>query len=248
MMTNHIEQQTLDHQGAGALLKATLGFLRCHKISKAAILQMVRESDGRRAPASIRGYRKMVRAYEQMGIVMSTWYSNPKFLDKDSRPVPISVGRGSRSVASLLKLSRVSITARDAEALMLRSPSVTKTATGSFVAVRREFILPDFEIPRAALVVERYLDTLTRNSIPRTRKTVVLLERNCHVPEVNLKTIAPILRDIKGRGSAFINSVDGDIEGERTRSPKGQPIGEMSVHIFAWTRPTRRRKSKRGEN
>jgi hypothetical protein len=248
MMTNHIEQKALDHQGASALLKATLGFLRCHKISKAAILQMVKKSDGRRPPTSIRSYRRMVRAYEQMGIVMSTWFSNPKFLDKDSRPLPISACRGPRSIASLLKLSRVSLTAREAEALMRRSLSITNTPAGTFVAVRREFALPDFEIPRAALFIERYLDTLTRNSTPRTRKTIVLLERNCHVPEVNLKTIAPILRDIKGRGSAFINSVDGDIEGERTRSAKSQPIGEMSVHIFAWTRPTRRRKRKHRVN
>jgi hypothetical protein len=105
-------------------------------------------------------------------------------------------------------------------------------------------MLPEFEIPRAAMVVERYLDTLRRNSVPQTRKTVVLLERNCHVPEVNMRTIAPILRDIKGRGSAFINSVNGDIEGKRLRITKDKIVGEMSVHIFAWTRPSKRRKPK----
>lgn len=244
MTAKQIPPEELDHQGASALIRATVGFLRGHKISKAAILQMIRDSDGRRAAASIRGYRKMVREYEEMGIVMSTWFSNPRFLDKDLRPAPISASRGTRSIASLLRFSRVSLSEKETEALMRRSPSILNTPTGTFVAVRREFALPDFEIPRAALVVERYLDTLTRNSIPRTRKTIVLLERNCHVPEVNLKKMAPILRDIKGRGSAFINSIDGDIEGKRTRASKGQSIGEMSVHIFAWTRPTRRRKLK----
>lgn len=241
---NSIGREALDAQGANALLKATIGFLKSHKISKTAILRSVRESYGREGTANIRGYRKLVRAYEQMGIVLSTWFSNPKYLDKDSRPLPITVGRGPLSVQSLLRLSRVSLTAKDAVSLMRRSPSIVTNSAQHFIAIRREFVLPEFEIPRAALVVERYLDTLRRNSGPQRRRTIVLLERNCHVPEVNMRTIAPILRDIKGRGSAFINSIDGDIEGKRMRASKDQALGEMSVHIFAWTRPSRKRKPK----
>ncbi|MDT7555491.1 MAG: hypothetical protein QOI16_4565 [Pseudonocardiales bacterium] len=244
MISNSTGQEALNHQGASALLMATVGFLKSHRISKATILGLVKESYNQPASTSVRGYRRLVRAYEQMGIVMSTWFSNPKFLDKDSRPLPITAGRGPRSIQSLLRASRVSLNSKDAEALMRRSPSTTCNSAGEIVAQRREFMLPEFEIPRAAMVVERYLDTLRRNSVPQTRKTVVLLERNCHVPEVNMRTIAPILRDIKGRGSAFINSVNGDIEGKRLRITKDKIVGEMSVHIFAWTRPSKRRKPK----
>jgi hypothetical protein len=102
-------------------------------------------------------------------------------------------------------------------------------------------VLPDFAIPRAALVMERYLDTLHKNSSPNRRRAVLLLERNCHVPEVNLRTVAPILRDIKKRGSAYIDSVNGDIEGLRKKRSRGKGSGEMSVHIFAWTRLSRSR-------
>jgi hypothetical protein len=105
-------------------------------------------------------------------------------------------------------------------------------------------VLPDFAIPRAALVMERYLDTLRKNSSTNRRKAVLLLERNCHVPEVNLRTVAPILRDIKKRGAAYIDSVNGDIEGLRRKRSTRKGSGEMSVHIFAWTRFSRPRKPK----
>ena len=116
---------------------------------------------------------------------------------------------------------------------------------GNFVAQRREFVLPGFAVLRAALMIERYLDTLQRNSASDKKETVLLLERNCHVPEVNLKTIAPILRDIKRRGSVYIDSVDGDIEGLRRKRSRHKGSGEMSVHLFAWTRPARPAKVKR---
>jgi hypothetical protein len=128
--------------------------------------------------------------------------------------------------------------------LMRRSLSVKFDGLNNVVAVRPEFVLPNFEVPRAALVIERYLETLSRNSSPKRGKTILMLERNCHIPEVNLRTIAPILRDIKGRGSAFIKAIDGDIEGRRTRGAAPRRVGEMSVHIFAWTKPSRGRKLK----
>ena len=144
-----------------------------------------------------------------------------------------------------MRAARVPISTAIAIQLMHRSPSITVDSLGNFVAQRREFVLPDFAVPRAALVIERYLDTLHRNSVSHKRQSVLLLERNCHVPEVNLKTIAPILRDIKKRGSAYIDSVNGDIEELRRKRSRRKGSGEMSVHIFAWTRFARPARTKR---
>jgi hypothetical protein len=235
----------MDRQGACALLSATLGFLRKHKIPKQVVLASVRRNYAtRKDNLSVRLHRERVRAYEEMGIVMSTWYTAKRFLDQDCRPVPLMLGSGSRSIAALVRAARVSIPPGMAADLMRQSSSVRFDGTDTFHAVRREFVLPRFEIPRAALVVERYLETLSRNSSPHRNKPVLLLERSCHVPAVNLKTIAPVLRDIKGRGSAFLNAVNGHIEGQRVQGRRPRSTGEMSVHVFAWTRPLRRRKKK----
>lgn len=233
-------------QGANALIAATIGFLDANNIPKRLIMSSVRRYyEPRKAADSVRLYRRLARAYEDMGIVMSTWYSAANFLDKECRPIPLAVRPGPRSVYSLVRAARVSISPAFAIELMRHSPCVGVNALGNFVAQRREFVLPDFAVSRAALMIERYLDTLHRNSAPGKKRSVLLLERNCHVPEVNLKTIAPILRDIKKRGSAYIESVNGDIEDLRRKRSRHKGSGEMSVHIFAWTRFARPVKNKR---
>jgi len=247
-MTKNAKQlDIVNRQGANVLLTATLAFLKANNISKRLVLDAVRQNYALRRPKmSVRRYRNLVRAYEDMGIVMSTWFSLPRFLDRECRPLPLTTGRGPQSIWGLVRASRVSISPTDAVALMRRSPSIRADASGSLIAQRREFVLPEFVIPRAALVVERYLDTLRKNSSSGKRRQILLLERNCHVPEVNLRTIAPVLRDIKRRGSAYIDSVNGDIEGLRVRRSRRKGAGEMSVHIFAWTRLSRVRRSKLG--
>ena len=235
----------VNRQGANALLAATLAFLRMNNVSERSILRAVRQNSSSRYPgAGVREYRKLVRTYEDMGIVMSAWFTNPRFLDKECRPVPLSSGSGPGSISSLVRAARVSVTRAAAIDLMRRSASIRVDDEGKLHAVRREFVLPNFTVPRAALVVERFLDTLHRTT--NKRESILLLERHCHVPEVNLNTIAPVLRDIKKRGSAYLESVNGDIECLRVKRPRHKGTGEMSVHIFSWTRLSRARKIDRG--
>jgi hypothetical protein len=234
-------------QGATALLAATFAFLRRNAISKKLIVENVRRHhDRRKSHGGVRQYRRLVRAYEDMGMVMSTWFSLPRFLDRESRPLPLTAIRGPQSIPNLVRSARVKISAAVAVELLRRSPSVRIDARGNFVAVKRVFVLPDFEIPRAALVIERYLDTLRKNSSAQRSGTTLLLERNCHVPEIDVRRISPILRDIKGRGTAFMDSVDGDIEAHRIRRFRRKGVGELGVLVFAWTRtrPSKARRSK----
>jgi hypothetical protein len=232
-------------QGAIALLTATFAFLLENNVSKKLIMESTRQQRGRRKlNRGIREYRGLVRAYEDMGMVMSTWFSLPRFLDPESRPLPLAVDRGPQSVRSLVRSSRAKILPALAVELMRRSPSVRIDAYGNFVALKRVFLLPDFEVLRAALVIERYLETLRKNSSAQSSDTTLLLERNSYVPEIDLKNINPILRDIKGRGTAFMDAVDGDIEAHRIRRSRRKRVGELGVLIFAWTRPTKSRRSK----
>ena len=226
-------------QGATALLAATFEFLRRNDISRDAILSYMRQPIHSKHKDSLAFYRLM-RAYEAMGIVISTWFSQPKFLDKTGYPLPLTVTAGARSVANLIRASRVRIPKYLVIELMRLSPSIKSNGDGTFSAVRRVFVLPEFEVPRAALVVERYLDTLQRNASSRRRETTLLLERSCHAPGVNLKSIAPILRDIKERGTAFMDSVDGEIEACRVPRARRSDVGELGVLVFAWTRPSRK--------
>src|SRR5882724_6610414 len=91
-------------QGAMALLTATFAFLRENDISNKFIVESTRQPRaGRKLDRSVREYRRLVRAYEDMGMVISTWFSLPRFLDKDGRPLTLSVARGSLSIRSLVR-------------------------------------------------------------------------------------------------------------------------------------------------
>jgi hypothetical protein len=225
-------------QGALALLCATIEFLRRNNVSKKTIKSFkLPHRPSRKDNADSRLYRKLMRAYEDMGVLMTTWFSNPKFLDKTGQPVALTLRSGPHSVATLIKLSRIRVSRHLALELMRYSPSIRSNADGTLAAVRRVFVLPEFEVPRAALVMERYLDTLRRNASGRKSRAALLLERSCHVPEIDLRTIAPVLRDIKQRGSAFMDLVDGEIEGCRAPRSSRRAAGELGVVVFAWTRP-----------
>jgi hypothetical protein len=235
---NIAADQLVNGQGAQVLLSATFAFLRRNRIPDELISDFVRTHFNKpKRKGDVRRYRKQVTNYEEMGIIMSTWYSLPRFLDESGRPMPLSLKRGRCSVASLVRYSRVRLPWPLAVELMRRSPSIAIDKRGNLMALKRAFVLPGFEVPRAALVIERYLDTLGRNSSTQKNKTLLLLEKNCWVTEVDLTTIAPVLRDIKARGSAFIHSIDGEIERRRLRRPKNKGVGEMGLLVFSWTRP-----------
>ena len=221
------------------MLAATFEFLHLNNISGKSIVDFARNyhaSDQRRRSLSL--YKELVRTYDDMGVIMATWFSNPKFLNAAGYPIPLSRGKGSNSIAQLIRVSGAGVDASVAMELMRESPSIKFSSDGTLFALRRVFVLPKFEVPRAAFVVERYLDTLQKNASSRKKAATLLTERSCHVSEVDLATIAPILRDIDSRGTAFMDSVDGDIEGRRLRQSKRKKVGEVGVLIFAWTRPT----------
>jgi hypothetical protein len=228
-------------EGARALLCATHDFLRANNVSKEVFETRSKKSK----QTNVNMYRKMTRAYRDVAILMATWFTNPKFLDKFGQPVALTAASGPRSLAGLIRYSRVRVPRYLAMEMMLSSPSIRLNANGTLTALRRVLVLPEFQVPRAALVVERYLDTLHRNHSGREEKTVSLLERNCFVSDIDLTRIAPTLRDIKQKGGAFMDAVDGEIESRRTRRINRKASGELGVVVFAWTRPntTRMRRS-----
>ena len=224
-------------QAAKALLRATYAFLRSNKI--AAGSQSGADLSKHNESKKLTLYRRAMRTYESMGVLMATWFTNPTFLDSFGNPMPLTSSKGPRSIVNLIRLSKVRVSSDIAIELLKSSPSVKSVGSDHFLALRRVFVLPEFEIPRAALVVERYLNTLRHNAQGRKRGATLLLERSCHVPQIDLQTFGPILRDIKERGTAFMDSTDGEIEAcrlRRSRRSKRTVTGEVGVVVFAWTK------------
>ena len=107
--------------------------------------------------------------------------------------MPLNTGTGANSIAHLVRASGVRVQISMAVELMRRSRSVKIGGGGKLIALRRAFILPKLEVLRAAFVVERYLDTLQQIALGQKKETPLILERSCHVSEVDLAKIVPIL-------------------------------------------------------
>ena len=87
---------TVNKQGAAVLLTAAIDFLRLNAIEEDWIVDFTsRYISGNGNKPNVLRFRRMLRAYEDMSMVMSTWYANPQFLDGFGQPLPLSESRGS---------------------------------------------------------------------------------------------------------------------------------------------------------
>src|SRR6202034_3304574 len=85
-------------EGARALLSATHDFLRANNVSK----EVFQTRSKKNKQSDLNMYRKMTRAYRDVAILMATWFTNPKFLDKFGQPIALSAASGPRSLAGLI--------------------------------------------------------------------------------------------------------------------------------------------------
>jgi hypothetical protein len=179
----------------------------------------------------------MLRIYEDMSMVMATWFTDPRFLDGSGKPKALhSKSSDGVSVAQLVRAASVRISAKLATQLLIQSSSIRSQADGKLIPIRRPYTLPGFEVPRAAFVIERFLDTLRQNSSINPVKP--LLETSCYVTKLNRKSVAPILRDLKERGGSFMNSVAGEIESQRIKNGN-QNTSELGLFTFAWAKASK---------
>ena len=135
-------------QGARALIAAVQEFLRVNNVSNG--LRGVASRGG--SKGSLRVYRRMMRAYRDVPVLMANWFTNPKFLDKSGQPVPLTTGNGTHSIANLIKHSRVRVPKYLAVEMLTCSPSIRRNSNGTLTALRRVFVLPEFEVPRAVQI------------------------------------------------------------------------------------------------
>jgi hypothetical protein len=172
---------------------------------------------------------------------MATWFSDPKFLDGSGQPLPLSVGAGANSISHLIRASGAKIENALAIQLMRQSPCIKFASDGRLIALKRAFLLHNMEVPRAAFIVERYLDTVMQIALDRKKGQPLLLERSSQVSEFDLAKSIPMLRDLASRGAAFLDSVDGDLEGCRVQKSKRMNMGDLGIHIFVWKKPIKQK-------
>ena len=232
-------RDSVTEQAAVALVRAVMCFLSEQGGGAQKLQYFISKAQQphRKRGRSANDYVEFIRTYEEMGILLSTWHTNSKFLDKEGNVLALAPrSKGSRSIGGLIKASGTRLKLETAIAFLQISPSISVDSRGWLVATKRAFALETFEIPREALIVGRFLETLRTNELGRSYGGPILLERSCYVTGVDKKKVPPLLRDIRSKGVAFMDSVDGEIEAHRLVKAPKTATGEMGVVTFAWTR------------
>lgn len=246
-MKKPINEQMIDsacNQACDVLIAEVLRFLLRTGISKQQIQESINATLKRSRRVRIQSaFCSISQAYEELGSVLSTWFDSPEFLESDGSPAILSLKNGPRSLQHLLRKADVSLSLSDAITLLKMSPSVS-ISKDAIVANRRVFVVPRFDLTRAALVVPRYLETLTTNSAAHQSNTVKLLERQCTASKIDAKLIAPILRNIKEQGTSFVDSIDGQIESSKSRRKKPRSRAQIGLLVFAWAAKPKFRRSR----
>jgi hypothetical protein len=166
-------------------------------------------------------------------------------LGKTSNPKPLSVGCGPYTIQNLIRPSGADVSHSFVIDLIHMSPTITINDRGQLLAVSRFFSLPGFELLRAGPVIERFLETLHRNSNVTDERSKLIFEGSCYANSIGTRKVARVLRDIKQRGSAFMDSVDGQIELNRSRTSKRFDLSELRVFMFAWMRSPPKKRGQR---
>lgn len=244
---SEVLSEALKAEAGNMLLHSVGTFLQKNGLEARLIRKLARSAQFGRAKRgriiSAGRYRDVLRVYEEMGSIVATWYSNPLFLDINGSPAPLTVGRGPRTIQRLVSASGAKVPVTTVADLMRMSPTIEiNPDTDELVAISRFFSLPGFELLRAGLVVERFLETLHSNSEVHGERSKLIFERSCYANSVGLRKVAKLLRDIKARGTAFMDSVDGQIEVNRSRKTGLEDLGELGVFMFAWRRSPKRRR------
>jgi hypothetical protein len=243
---NHLKEKSqlisevFKAEAAEILFGAVVSFLRKNGLDSKLVLGAAKRAQQYAIKSkrrnSVRQFRSVLRVYEEMGGIVATWYSHPRFLDRAGNPKPLSVGCGPYTIQNLIRSSKADVPHSVVIDLMQMSPTITINDRGELLAISRFFSLPGFELLRAGLVIERFLETLYRNSKVRDERSKLIFERSCYANSIGMRKVARLLRDIKQRGSAFMDSVDGQIELNRSRTSRRSDLSELGVFMFAWMR------------
>lgn len=221
-------------QAGMTLIEETVRYLRSCGISHASIVNWVKSSERPKKHRRQEHFRSVTRTYEQVGSLMSTWFDSPEFLGPNGRPIPLTLVGRKHSIRHLAHVAKVKLNIQSALALMRLSTSVS-LSDGKIAANRRVFVVPSFDLIRAALVIPRYLDTIESNFSAHRSGTIKLLERQCSVSSLDTRLIAPILRSIKDQGGSFVDAIDSQIEAARSTKRPSKEISELGLLVFAWT-------------
>jgi hypothetical protein len=222
---------------AEVILTAMVRFLMKHGVSESWIKEKICGVKRRgRSNAALKRFDGVYLDYHDMGAILATWFSRSEYLDSDGRPLALSIAQqNGPSIRSLVRDANVTISHINAVRLLHASPSIKKNRNGQLRPVWQVFVLNDFEVPRAAKVISRYLETVNFNSSAQKHKNQKLLERDCCAIGLKPESVRDLQAEIRYRSKSYLNAVDQKFESLRLKNGKKRTQAEVGLMIFSWS-------------
>jgi hypothetical protein len=221
---------------AEVILTATVNFLIRHGVSESWVRKKIGEVGYFKRPnMALKRFDKVYLDYHDMGAILATWFSRPEYLDSEGRPLALSVTqKNGPSIRSLIRDANVAISYERAVSLLRTSPSIRKNRKSRLKPMWQVFVLDNFEVPRAAKVISRYLETVNFNSNARRKKDQLLLERDCCAIGLKPDSVRDLQAEIRYRSKSYLNAVDQKFESLRLRNGKKRTQAEVGLMVFSW--------------
>jgi hypothetical protein len=147
------------------------------------------------------------------------WTRDGRYIDRDARPKPLSLVRGTNSLVSLIASLDPSVDPHSAVESMRAVGLLRKLPSGKYIPTAESVTidrLHPLAIEHVAKSLIRIVTTVCRNTDPR-RQAIPLIERYAYVPDLSRVEAKAFAEFTRAQGMAYLESVDDWLEQRRVR-------------------------------
>lgn len=165
---------------------------------------------------------------------LQLWFSDPRFVDASGRPKELSFTGEGASFAALVRAVGGDVPPGAVRAELLASGSITETATGSLVAVRRYFVPGNIDedlVIGLAQIVHPLIEGLARNT--GADRSNPFLQRISYSDRLYPAAV-PLFRQIaRERSANFVQSIDDWLSSNEIKAEdEASPSLRVGVGVF----------------
>lgn len=177
---------------------------------------------------------------DETGHVVYHWQRSPGYLDKNGKPVPIPARGPAPSVEALFKQLGIQKNFETALLHLRKFRQVRVTKAGLYYPKSEATIYPRLTpevIEMLTQTMNRLVETVLKNTSPRRKGSLPLVERRAFVPDLPLTELPEFKRFVREQAGGLVETVNEWLEGKRGRSPrKPNSPGRVAagLHTFAF--------------
>ena len=174
----------------------------------------------------------------EAGHVLTVWFGEAAYLDADGRPRPLSLARGSTSVATLVRSVDRKLDPREVLTYLIRSGAVRRNGT-RYVPRKRFLRLRGTQAYFFTLrTLNNMLGTIQHN-LQHKRTEPPRFEYSVENPRFPISKLQQLDEYVKALGGETLTRVDFHLRQRETMRHPGEPTVRVGLGFYVWRDPVR---------